>query len=61
LTSILNALSKFWIVDWPENTKFLTTEEKALFARKLTDDGGAARMDYFNRKSVKIILLDWMS
>ncbi|OBT44447.1 hypothetical protein VE00_05944 [Pseudogymnoascus sp. WSF 3629] len=58
-TAVIGALSKFWIVDWPETAKFLTDEERAMLIRKLAVDVGDARMDRLDSKSIKRTLLDW--
>jgi len=54
-------LSFFVIVDWPEDAKFLTTEEKALIAYRLANDGnsGVARMDSLTNDALKRIFRDW--
>ena len=51
----------FTIVDGPEQAKFLTSEEKALIAYRLANDGnsGVARMDTLNATAVKRIFRDW--
>lgn len=58
-TAVIGALSKFWIVDWPETAKFLTDDERAMLIRKLAVDVGDARMDRLDSKSIKRTLLDW--
>lgn len=62
LTVIVGMIAKFWVVDWPQTTKFLSVEEKALLERKLAaDSGGAssARMDRLDKRAWRRILLDW--
>lgn len=59
LTVVLGAVSKFWIVDWPEKAKFLNDEERDILVRMLRNDGGEARMDRLDMKSLKRSLLDW--
>jgi hypothetical protein len=51
----------FLIVDWPEDAKFLTAEEKELIAYRLANDGnsGVARMDTLNAPALKRIFGDW--
>ena len=48
-------------MDWPEDAKFLTSEEKELVAYRLSHDmnAGVARMDTLNRPAVKRIFRDW--
>ncbi|KFY40781.1 hypothetical protein V495_05278 [Pseudogymnoascus sp. VKM F-4514 (FW-929)] len=58
-TAVIGALSKFWIVDWPETAKFLNDDERAMLVRKLAVDAGDARMDRLDSKSIKRTLLDW--
>lgn len=58
-TAVVSALSKLWIVDWPETAKFLTDDERAMLIRKLSVDAGEARMDRLDSKSIKRTLLDW--
>ncbi|KAL5346828.1 hypothetical protein ACLOAV_007971 [Pseudogymnoascus australis] len=58
-TAVIGALSKFWIVDWPETAKFLSDDERAMLIRKLAVDVGDARMDRLDSKSIRRTLLDW--
>ncbi len=55
------ALGYFLIADWPEDAKFLTSEEKELIAHRLANDGHAAvaRMDTLDKPAVKRIFSDW--
>ncbi|UNI24979.1 hypothetical protein JDV02_010692 [Purpureocillium takamizusanense] len=62
ITVVVGVLSKLWLVDWPEQAKFLSAEEKALLAHKLAVDaggGGAARMDRLDKPAIRRILRDW--
>jgi hypothetical protein len=61
MTVVVGVIAKFWLVDWPEQAKFLSADEKALLARKLADDagGGAARMDRLDKSAIRRILTDW--
>ena len=51
--------SKFLIVDWPHEAKFLTSEEKELLLRRLHEDLGEAQMDHWDSKSARRIWKDW--
>jgi hypothetical protein len=59
LTTVVAALGKFFIVDWPETSKFLSPEERALLLRRLREEAAEARMDTLDRKATKRILSDW--
>jgi hypothetical protein len=60
-TIAFSILAFFVIVDWPEDAKFLTADEKALIACRLANDGksGVARMDTLNNDALKRIFRDW--
>ncbi|EED20890.1 transmembrane transporter, putative [Talaromyces stipitatus ATCC 10500] len=52
--------AKFLIADWPEDAKFLTTEEKEVLHQiQLADAGGGAQMNRLDRAAWKRILTDW--
>ncbi|KAJ6437464.1 sulfite oxidase [Purpureocillium lavendulum] len=62
ITVAIGIIAKFWIVDWPEQAKFLSPDEKAHLARKLAADAGGgsvARMDRLDKAAVRRILKDW--
>lgn len=61
LVSIVFAVvAKFVIADWPEQAKFLSTQEKALHQERMSRDvGGGARMDRLDSAAWKRILSDW--
>ncbi|TVY78318.1 putative transporter [Lachnellula suecica] len=59
LTTVVAIGFKFIVVDWPETSSFLTTEERELLQKRLTRDTGEARMDTLNRQSAKRIFSDW--
>ncbi|GJN74814.1 hypothetical protein PLICBS_008907 [Purpureocillium lilacinum] len=61
ITVLVGVVSKFWLVDWPDQAKFLSAEEKTQLARKLAADsaGGAAKMDRLDGPAVRRILKDW--
>ncbi|KAH8200493.1 hypothetical protein TruAng_005323 [Truncatella angustata] len=59
-TSFVAIISAFLIVDWPEQCRFLSPEEKVILKRRLADDGaGFARMDTLDRYAYKLIFSDW--
>lgn len=60
-TVAVSAVAFFVIPDWPEQTKFLTAEEKTLLAQRLANDGhaGEATMDTLNKSALKRIFGDW--
>lgn len=58
-TVVIAVISKFFVVDWPETSKFLSTEERQLLLRRLKDDGGEARMDRMDSKARRRALGDW--
>jgi hypothetical protein len=47
LTIIIAITFKFIVVDWPETSTFLTSEERALLIKRLAADAGEARMDRY--------------
>lgn len=46
-------------MDWPETATFLTPSERALLIKRLSIDGGEARMDVLNRRAAKRVFSDW--
>ena len=59
LTVVVAAVSKFFVVDWPQEAKFLTPTEKDLLLRRLHDDLGEAQMDHWDGKAARRIVSDW--
>lgn len=52
--------AKFLIADWPEDAKFLTTDEKKILQQiQSADNGGGAEMNRLDRAAWKRILTDW--
>lgn len=49
----------FFIVDWPEEVKFLNDEERALLLRRILEDEAEAIMDRFDKKSAFRVFSDW--
>ncbi|KAI1496460.1 major facilitator superfamily domain-containing protein [Biscogniauxia marginata] len=59
-TTVISIIAAFLIVDWPEQCRFLTPQEKTLLRMRLASDGiESARMDTLNRYAYKRILKDW--
>lgn len=42
-TVLVGAVSKWWIVDWPETAKFLNDDERRLLLARLETDTGEAK------------------
>ncbi|KAL8790075.1 MAG: hypothetical protein Q9213_000777 [Squamulea squamosa] len=59
LTVAVAVVSKWLIVDWPENAKFLDDNERALLLHRLENDDGYAKMDHLDRMTLRRILGDW--
>ncbi len=58
-TIVLAIIAKFFIVDWPETSKFLNVQERQLLLHRLSEDVEEARMDRLDKKSRRRILGDW--
>lgn len=60
ITAVLALISAFLIVDWPEQCKYLTAEEKDLVKRRMDADGAElAKMDTLNSYAYKRIFSDY--
>lgn len=59
LTVVVAVLGKFFIVDWPETSRFLNPEERALLMRRLREESAEANMDTLDKKAAKRIFTDW--
>jgi hypothetical protein len=60
LTVVVAIAAKFCLVDWPENSRFLSEAERAhLIARLSEDTGVAARMDRIDKASTRRVFSDW--
>ncbi|KAJ6003003.1 hypothetical protein N7451_005550 [Penicillium sp. IBT 35674x] len=59
LTCVVAIALKYFVVDWPETSKFLTEEERVLLSRRLTADVATAKMDRLDRAANKRIYGDW--
>ena len=58
-TIVIAVASKFFVVDWPETSKFLSDEERALLLRRLRDDGRDATMNRLDVKAGRRAFGDW--
>lgn len=58
-TVVVAVGAKFCIVDWPETSKFLTTEERTLLLRRLSEDVADVRMDRFDSQARRRAFGDW--
>lgn len=59
ITVVAAACGKYFIVDWPENAKFLSADERQLLSRRLQRDVPEAKMDRLDTKAKRRILCDW--
>ncbi|KAL8731705.1 MAG: hypothetical protein Q9181_004216 [Wetmoreana brouardii] len=59
LTLVVAVASKWLIVDWPEDARFLNDGERALLLRRLENDKGFAKMDKLDKRAIKRIIGDW--
>ncbi|KAJ5166933.1 uncharacterized protein N7482_005714 [Penicillium canariense] len=58
VTVVTAVVSKFLIVDWPETSRFLNDQERALLLSRLSEDRGQARMDRLDRAARGRVLRD---
>ena len=59
VTVIVAAVAKFFVVDWPETSKFLNDDDRHLLLRRLRDDVAEARMDRMDKKATRRVFSDW--
>ncbi|KAI9878608.1 MAG: hypothetical protein M1830_000427 [Pleopsidium flavum] len=59
LTIVVAVIGKFFIVDWPETSKFLNPDERNLLLRRLSEEVAEAQMDTLDKASIRRILTDW--
>ncbi|KAL6877639.1 major facilitator superfamily domain-containing protein [Trichoderma longibrachiatum] len=60
ITCTFAIIAAFLIVDWPQQTRYLTTEEKELLRRRLAADvDESCRMDVLNKASFRRIVSDY--
>lgn len=58
VTVVAAVISKFLIVDWPEKSRFLNDQERALLLARLESDRGEARMDRLDRAARGRVIRD---
>lgn len=58
-TLVFAVISRFFIADWPETAKFLSSEERQLLVRRLSEDVADARMDRLDSKARRRAFGDW--
>jgi len=59
ITVIIAIASKFMISDFPEDNKWLTTEERAMVIARLRDDHQVASLDRLTMAKFLYIMRDW--
>ncbi|KAI3320549.1 MFS general substrate transporter [Xylariaceae sp. AK1471] len=59
ITVVIGAVSKWWIVDWPETASFLSDDERRFLLARLAQDTGEARMDELTPNARRRIFSDW--
>lgn len=60
LITIVVASLAFWVITpWPEDAKFLSTDEKALLLKRLALDRGNAKVEILTAGVLKDALVDW--
>lgn len=59
VTIVAAALAKFFIVDWPETSKFLNETERELLTHRLQEDSSEATMDHLDGATARRIFSDW--
>ena len=59
ITVVVAVLSKFFIVDWPETSKFLNHDERILLLRRLREEVADAKMNYLDKKAARRVFRDW--
>ncbi|KAI5465387.1 major facilitator superfamily domain-containing protein [Mariannaea sp. PMI_226] len=60
ITAFLSIIAAFVIPDWPEQARFLTTEEKELVQRRIVSDiGDECQMETLNKFAWTRIACDW--
>ncbi|PHH83152.1 hypothetical protein CDD83_3057 [Cordyceps sp. RAO-2017] len=59
-TAVLALVAAFVVIDWPEQTRYLSPAEKELLRRRLAADGAdGCRMDTLDRFALGLILSDY--
>lgn len=57
-TVVAAMVAKFFIVDWPENARFLNERERSILLTRLQSDAQVYRMDRLDRPAIRRILTD---
>ena len=58
-TILVAGFAKFFIVDWPEKSTFLSLEERQLLLYRLEVDAAEAKMDHFDARARRRAFRDW--
>ena len=59
VTVLVACLAKFFVVDWPETSKFLNDNEREILLRRLREDVAEAKMDRLDKQATRRIFSDW--
>lgn len=59
ITVVVAGVSKWLVVDWPEQAKFLSTEEREQLLHRLQDDSGEANMNRLDKEALRRTFADW--
>lgn len=59
ITVVVAICTKFFIVDWPEQAKFLTSDERMLLVRRLQEDLLEAKMNRLDKNAKRRVFGDW--
>ncbi|KAI9756266.1 MAG: hypothetical protein M4579_003933 [Chaenotheca gracillima] len=59
LTVVVAIIAWFFVVDWPETSKFLTDADRELLLQRLATDVGVAKMNRLDKNAGKRISKDW--
>ena len=59
ITIVVAGVSKFFIVDWPENSKFLNDDERNILIRRLQEEVSEAKMNHLDKKAARRVFRDW--
>lgn len=59
VTTLLAAVGKFLIADWPEEAKFLNGKEREYLINRMKEDVSHASMDRWDAKARRRTLGDW--
>ena len=58
-TVLLAGVSKWLVVDWPEQAKFLSPEEREQLLQRLQEDLGEAKMSRLDKQALRRTFADW--